>query len=78
MNFVVCGNTLVAGAPATDGCTMACAGDATQICGGPDRMSLFLSDGTPPPEEPEEPEEPTGPAVEVPSYGEWTSEGCTV
>ena len=36
---IVCGNTISnGGAPATDGCNMACAGDATRLCGGPNRV----------------------------------------
>lgn len=38
-----CGNTLAAGsAAATDGrCSMVCAGDATEYCGGPNGLSLY-------------------------------------
>ncbi len=77
----VCGNELAAGAAADAAdCNMPCSGDATQFCGGPNRMNLFVSDGTPPPdpEDPEEPPEPAGPAVEVPAYGQWTTQGCTM
>ncbi|KAF4569998.1 hypothetical protein EYR40_008982 [Pleurotus pulmonarius] len=76
-----CGNELAAGAAAdVADCNMPCSGDATQFCGGPNRMNLFVSDGTPPPdpEDPEEPPEPAGPAVEVPAYGQWTTQGCTI
>ncbi|KAH8891648.1 glyoxal oxidase like protein [Thozetella sp. PMI_491] len=40
-----CGSALAAGAgvaPAAE-CTMACSGDATEVCGGPSRLSLFHS-----------------------------------
>src|SRR5258708_4175776 len=34
-----CGNTISnGGVPATDGCNMACAGDPTLLCGGPNRV----------------------------------------
>jgi hypothetical protein len=37
-----CDNTLKnGGAPATDGCTMACNGNKKQTCGGPNRLTLF-------------------------------------
>jgi len=40
---IVCGNVISnGGAPATaDGCDMACAGDATLLCGGPNRVGSF-------------------------------------
>ena len=50
--------------PITD-CNMACTGDASQSCGGPSRLNLFFSGGTPPP-----------PPVEIPGEGEWESLGC--
>ncbi|TDL23452.1 hypothetical protein BD410DRAFT_838937 [Rickenella mellea] len=34
------------GAPATDNCNMPCAGDATTICGGPNRLNLYKLNGT--------------------------------
>jgi hypothetical protein len=37
-----CDNALNnAGKRVTDGCTMACNGDSTQFCGGPDRLTLY-------------------------------------
>ncbi|KZF20208.1 WSC-domain-containing protein [Xylona heveae TC161] len=41
-----CGNTLSTGSvPATDnGCTMPCAGNSTEMCGGPNRLDLYMTD----------------------------------
>ncbi|KAL8652676.1 MAG: hypothetical protein Q9226_004173 [Calogaya cf. arnoldii] len=39
-----CGNTIGAGAVAvTDGCTMPCGGDKSQLCGGPNRLNFYKS-----------------------------------
>jgi len=39
-----CGNELTSGATiATDGCNMGCAGNATQACGGANRLSVYSS-----------------------------------
>ena len=46
-------------------CNMACTGEASESCGGPDRLNLFFSGGTPPPA-----------PIEVPSDGQWVSLGC--
>lgn len=46
-----CDYTIAAGAttaPSTD-CNMECDGDATQSCGGPNRLNLFWN-GAPPPQ----------------------------
>ncbi|KIM24245.1 hypothetical protein M408DRAFT_331879 [Serendipita vermifera MAFF 305830] len=44
---VLCGNEIHtsanSGLPATDGCTMPCAGNQDQRCGGPDRLNLYYS-----------------------------------
>lgn len=61
---VDCGNSLAAGsgpAPATD-CSMPCSGNATEACGGPNRLNLFWS-GT------------TGPQTN-PGVGLWSFSGC--
>ncbi|KAL5480284.1 hypothetical protein ACEPAI_1554 [Sanghuangporus weigelae] len=46
-------------------CNMACTGDASESCGGPNRLNLFFSGGTPP-----------APPIEVPSVGQWETLGC--
>lgn len=39
-----CGNTITAtNGPATDGCTMACTGNAAEMCGGSNRINVFRS-----------------------------------
>ncbi|KAI9840491.1 MAG: hypothetical protein M1838_004047 [Thelocarpon superellum] len=62
-----CGNTLTpgSGAAAAGDCSMACAGAATEQCGGPNRLNLFWSGATPPP----------APTVN-PGPAGWTSLGC--
>lgn len=59
-----CGNTLATGSgPAPDGdCDMTCSGNATEACGGPNRLNLFWS-GT------------TGPETN-PGTGNWTFSAC--
>ena len=62
-----CGNVLAsqsATVPDAD-CNMACAGNATEACGGSNRMSLFTN-GQPAPL----------PPVTNPGPGLWTSQGC--
>ncbi|KZF19452.1 WSC-domain-containing protein [Xylona heveae TC161] len=47
-----CGNTLnagsapVAGDAATSGCSMTCAGNNTEYCGGPNRLNMYQTNGT--------------------------------
>ena len=48
-----CGNTLAAGSasvvgstPATTQCNMACSGNSTEYCGGPNRLNMYGSNGT--------------------------------
>lgn len=41
-----CGNDISNTNPASDGCNMACAANAAEICGGGDRMNLFHLVGT--------------------------------
>ncbi|TFK24665.1 WSC-domain-containing protein [Coprinopsis marcescibilis] len=48
-------------------CTMPCAGDPTQLCGGPSRINVFDS-GNPAPEIIQ--------AVEAPGQGTWNYTGC--
>ena len=37
-----CDNAIAAGsAPASSGCSMACSGDSTELCGGPNRLSFY-------------------------------------
>lgn len=39
-----CGNTFNGGSKAaTDGCNMACSGNSTEVCGGPNRLTVFTS-----------------------------------
>lgn len=59
-----CGNTLAAGSgPAAAGdCSMTCSGNATEACGGPNRLNLFWS-GT------------SGPQTN-PGNADWTFAGC--
>ena len=46
-------------------CDMTCTGDAAEACGGPNRLNLFFSGGSPPPQ-----------PIVVPSVGLWESLGC--
>lgn len=42
-----CANTISTGAAlTTNGCSMTCSGDATSLCGGPDRLSFYSSSGS--------------------------------
>ncbi|KAK2590697.1 hypothetical protein QQS21_011621 [Conoideocrella luteorostrata] len=64
-NECFCGRQLATGGvktPATD-CAMACGGNATQPCGGPNRLSLWKTDQV------------TGPSVN-PGVNGWASIGC--
>lgn len=37
-----CGNSILApGSPASSGCNMACTGDRSELCGGPNRLNLY-------------------------------------
>ncbi|OAG41460.1 hypothetical protein AYO21_04402 [Fonsecaea monophora] len=71
-----CGNTLGSGStPATDGrCNMACSGNSSFICGGPNGLTLYRNlnwtTSTPPP-----PSNPTGPVI-VPSVGSFQYVDC--
>jgi hypothetical protein len=62
-----CGNTLAtaAGSANAGDCNVACAGNATELCGGGNRLNLFWNHQTPPP-----------PPVTNPGVGGWTSLGC--
>lgn len=62
-----CGNNIINGntqTTATD-CSFPCTGDATEVCGAGNRLSMYFSGGTPPP-----------PPQIVPSVGPWQSKGC--
>lgn len=48
---------------AADGCNMACSGDSTQVCGGPNRLSVYSSTSSSPP-------------GTNPGPPGWTSVGC--
>lgn len=70
-----CGNTLGGtGAPATSGCSMACQGDSSEICGGPDRLTIWEYKGGDEPEPSPTSTPPAGP-TSTPFPG-WTKEGC--
>ncbi|EXJ67401.1 uncharacterized protein A1O5_09414 [Cladophialophora psammophila CBS 110553] len=72
-----CGNSLGSGsAPATDGrCNMACSGNSSFTCGGPNGLTLYRNlnwtASTPPPP----PSNPTGPSI-VPSVGNFQFVDC--
>ncbi|KAG2022303.1 hypothetical protein CC2G_000065 [Coprinopsis cinerea AmutBmut pab1-1] len=69
-----CGDEILSGGPTAESeCAMTCAGDRTQICGGPFRLTLYLDTEAPVPE-PEEPEEPTPEEPEEPEPEEPTPE----
>lgn len=58
------------GAPADDPttCNMACAGNSTELCGGPNRLNLFFSGVPPPPRPP--------PPAEVQTHDLWETLSC--
>ncbi|PVF98750.1 WSC-domain-containing protein [Serendipita vermifera] len=66
-NECYCSNTL-GGAPAQDGCDMACEGDSSQLCGGGNRLTVYQYTSTDLP----------AAATLLTSYGDWQSEGCFV
>ncbi|EFQ26203.1 WSC domain-containing protein [Colletotrichum graminicola M1.001] len=64
-NECYCGNSLAKGGVLANeaDCTSVCSGDATQPCGGPNRLSLYKTSQI------------TGPSVN-PGVGDWSSIGC--
>ncbi|PNH43049.1 hypothetical protein VD0004_g4372 [Verticillium dahliae] len=62
-----CGNALAVGGVIANelDCNTPCAGDTSQPCGGPNRLTLFFT------------EETNGPSVN-PGVGGWVSEGCYI
>ncbi|KAH6652040.1 WSC domain-containing protein [Truncatella angustata] len=44
-----CGNKIASGSSPTTGCSMTCAGDSTQICGGHSKLSLYVNNYYVPP-----------------------------
>jgi hypothetical protein len=67
-NDVVCGNTIMGNnRPTTGICTMPCTGDSTQICGGPDAISIYVKDNYP---------YTTGPATVLDSYNGYDKTEC--
>ncbi len=71
-----CGNTLDSGKEAESGCNMPCDGDAGEVCGGPDRLSVWewLGTGEPDPEVSSTTSEAPGPTSTVPPG--WEALGC--
>ncbi|KAI9716656.1 MAG: hypothetical protein M1812_005194 [Candelaria pacifica] len=75
-----CGNALSAGSvPATDnGCTMTCAGNSSEYCGGGNRLNMYRKNSTAPtttgPGASATPT-PKGPAI-VQNIGAYTFQGC--
>ncbi|KAG8795161.1 hypothetical protein FRC16_010202 [Serendipita sp. 398] len=64
-----CGRSIgSSGTVATDGCTMACSGDATTLCGGPDRLNVYRYTNS---------DLSTAPTV-LEAYKDWSSKGCYV
>ncbi|KAF4556435.1 WSC domain-containing protein 3 [Elsinoe fawcettii] len=45
-NDLQAGSVLVQGDAATSGCSMTCAGNSSQYCGGPNRLSMYVLNGT--------------------------------
>ncbi|MCJ1398945.1 hypothetical protein MMC11_002146 [Xylographa trunciseda] len=83
-----CGNAIANNGPAPDGftgCNMLCNGNSSEYCGGPNRLDLYQSGGTPPPGNPTPPASPTtssavatgtGSATGLPAG--WSYQGCYV
>ncbi|KAG8775809.1 hypothetical protein FRC15_000307, partial [Serendipita sp. 397] len=64
-----CGRSIgSSGTVATDGCTMACSGDATTLCGGPNRLNVYRYTNS---------DLSTAPTV-LETYKDWSSKGCYV
>lgn len=77
-----CGTTIAtSGGPAPDGnagCNMACSGSASEICGGPNRLTMFFHNGTTSTTSSTSPTgSPTGSPVATLPKG-WKSYGCYV
>ena len=68
--MTVCGNTLQNGSTQLpmSSCNMACSGDASEKCGGPNALLVFYSGVAPP-------AGGAGPTV-LQTYGLWNSLGC--
>ncbi|TFK38505.1 hypothetical protein BDQ12DRAFT_723345 [Crucibulum laeve] len=66
-----CGNTLVDGAVVADAatCNMGCAGNATQACGGPNRLSVYTSTGN-------VTALPVPTPLQINLPGQWVYKGC--
>lgn len=64
-NECYCGNALATGGIAANeaDCTTACSGNATQACGGPNRLTMYKTSLI------------VGPSVN-PGVGDWSSIGC--
>ena len=83
-----CGNTINAGAalqpdtdPQVNGCNMVCAGNSSEYCGGPNRLDMYVRNGTAPLPTPTDtppsgPPTPTGGPVVVQSANGYDYLGC--
>lgn len=62
-----CGNYIINGGAETTStdCSFPCTGDANEVCGAGNRLSMYHSGRTAPP-----------PPEVVPSVGSWVSQGC--
>ena len=62
-----CGDNIINGGAITTAsdCSFPCTGDATEVCGAGNRLSMYSSGATPP-----------APPQIVPSVGPWQSKGC--
>ncbi|KAF2655101.1 copper radical oxidase [Lophiostoma macrostomum CBS 122681] len=82
-----CGNSFSnGGGPAPDGaagCNMACKGNPTEICGGPNRLSVYengngpISSAVPTPSSPASSSSTSGPIATAVPNG-WTYQGCWI
>ncbi|KFY88681.1 hypothetical protein V498_06696 [Pseudogymnoascus sp. VKM F-4517 (FW-2822)] len=68
-----CGNSLTSAVGDEASCSMTCSGDATELCGGPDRLNVFENTATSTTPPATTPPVPTSTAVPVAG---WTAGGC--
>ncbi len=65
--FLVCGNALLFDYGCSDNCSAACSGNSTQICGGPNALSIYETGKVTFTE---------GPAAILPGYKNWEFTQC--